>query len=172
MPNKYSYYIGIDPGLTGAICVLDAIGEIMVLKNHKTITNQFGNFIDFKDAQKIAGHIYWHYGLYELPSITAIEKQFILGNQKGNDIIWRNYERLMLAYLPNIEIRPQKWKKTLEIPKGLNKKESIQYQLQHICPKDYDWYKTTKTGKKSIQLDDGKIDAYCIAKHLYIQNKV
>lgn len=50
----------------------------------------------------------------------------------------------------------------------------INWQYEKICPKlnakqnPIDWYNLTKTGKQSITLNDGLIDAYCIT--LYAQN--
>lgn len=208
MDNKQKYFIGIDPGLTGAVCVLDDNGNIYdIISNYKK-----DGWIDHKSHEKHFMEVVKRMLEVIMPISIEIcfEKPFQKQFQKETEKIWRNYERLFLTYSTNIntniEIRPQEWKKGLgitsflkeirpllieqlttdfnktekpkkdlkkyiknKLPK-LQKKESVKYQFENICPKDYDWYKTTKTGKKSVQLDDGKIDAYCIAKYLYDQN--
>ena len=113
-------------------------------------------------------------------SIVFEEKPFLLPKQRGHEIVWRNYQTLFLAFnTPQLqEIRPQEWKKILNIPKGLTKKESLDYQFTKFCinakkvDSDFiNWYGTTKKGNPSRILDSGKIDAYCIAYAGYLLSK-
>ena len=158
--------IGIDPGKTGAYCLLSDRG-VEKLENFPIldgmidfwgvsgVTSVYNSLCLSNDSQKIQ---------------VVIERPFILSSQRGNDIIWRNYERLWLAFEPDLEVRPQEWKKRLGIPRGLSKKESIQYQYENFCKNKkmansevIDWHKILPSGRKSKNLDEGKIDAYCIA---------
>jgi hypothetical protein len=150
-----NHIIGIDPGQTGAVCMLNMQGEVEYLDNFD-IENGFIIFYPLK--------------LVTIP--VFIEKPFLLPKQRGHEIVWRNYQTLFLTFNnPKLkEIRPQEWKKILGIPKGLSKKESLEYQFITFCSKakkvdsDYiNWYGTTKKGNPSTILDSGKIDAYCIA---------
>lgn len=151
------HYIGIDPGITGATVILDSFGCYVTGWNHRVENNMI------------------KFDLLYLPPTrkTVIEKPFTPGNQKGTETTWRNYQTLYLLYNPDIEIRPLKWKKALGIPTKLTKKESIQFQMTKFCPvvdvnnKKIDWYAKTPKGNKSSRLNDGLIDAYCIAYYLY-----
>lgn len=159
-----NYIIGVDPGQTGAVCMLNMQGEIITLDNF--IVNE--GFVDFwkpcNNYNRIKNTLYG--------SILFLEKPFLLPRQRGHEMVWRNYQTLFLAFNnPDLtEIRPQEWKKALAIPKGLSKKESLEFQFMNFCSKakkansDFiNWYGTTKKGNPSSVLDSGKIDAYCIA---------
>lgn len=156
--------IGIDPGLTGGYCLLNKDGKVESLGNHSLSDGWIHYRLMFIEYFKLSEK----YNKSEL-ILTYIEKPFILSSQQGNEKIWRNYQTLILAFNYPTEIRAQDWKKGLKIPKGLSKKDAIQWQYENLCPKkNINWYKTTKTGKPSKTLNDGLIDAYCIA--LYAQN--
>lgn len=160
--------IGIDPGLTGGYCLLNKHGEIEYINN----SNVKDGWIDYQKTVNKYLKLCEKYN--ELKTIkTYIEKPFVLSSQRGNEKIWRNYQTLVLAFNYPVEIRAQEWKKELGIPRGLSKKESIEWQFKNICPvynekhNLINWNKTTKKGKVSSQLNDGLIDAYCIAKYAY-----
>lgn len=152
------YRVGIDPGLSGAYCVIDSNQSVVICDNLPIVNG----WIDYNACLETYNSILSDLNVYRVNLYIGIEKPFILSSQKGNEKIWRNYQTLYLAFKPDIEIRPQEWKKALRIPKGLNKKDSVKYQVENICP-DYDWSKTLKSGNKSKVIDDGKVDSYCIA---------
>lgn len=161
-----NFILGVDPGLTGGICLLDLGGNVHWLINHE-IKNGWINF--WKCFNSYMGLSRELNGQEFIP--VYIEKPYILSKQKGNEKIWRNYQTLMIAYEPQKEVRPQEWKKALNIPRGLSKQESLKYQLENLCPKvnivgkEIQWQNVTKTGKISRTINDGLVDAYCIAEY-------
>lgn len=164
-----NYILGIDPGLTGGICLLDLKGGVHLLANHEIQDGWINFYKPFNFFNELCIELN-----YKNRIPVFIEKPFILSRQKGNEKIWRNYQTLMIAYEPEKEIRAQEWKKGLKIPKGLSKQKSLEYQLKNLCPKtnilgaEIEWQNVTKTGKVSKTLNDGLIDAYCIAEYARI----
>lgn len=160
-------YIGIDPGLTGAVVVLDHFGGYITGWNHKLkgkfkTKNKIDNVIDFESIPIIDNNFR-----------VLIEKPHTRNGEGGAETSWRNYQTLWLGYKPKKEVSPKKWKKHFSIPTKLSKRDSIIYQYQKFCPvvdvnnEKINWYATTPRGNKSSKLNDGLIDAYCIALYLY-----
>lgn len=182
-----NYIIGIDPGQTGAICMLNVQGEVKYLDNF-IVEDGFINF--WKLCNAFNG---WVVELNNSKPIPVfIEKAYAPQKQKGVEKIWRNYQTLFLAFNnPELkEITPQEWKKILGIDKKIKeqlegqkvkpevkKAFSLKYQFETFCSKakksngaEINWYGTTKKGKPSTILNSGKIDVYSIALaglHLY-----
>lgn len=160
-------YIGIDPGITGAVVILDHFSNYITGWNHELKgrykkKNKTDNVIDFELIPII-----------DNGAKVVIEKPHTRMGEGGAETSWRNYQTLWLGYRPHFEVLPRKWKKYLDIPAKLSKVEASHYQLKRFCPvvdvnnEKIDWYAKTPKGNRSSRLNDGLIDAYCIALYLY-----
>lgn len=102
------YYVGIDPGLTGAICGIDTEGNILFLKDIPTFEL---NGIKHISVSHLSAYL-------DIRGATvAVERQMILPKQKAQDRIMMRYgEILAVCFLQgNVvhEVHPHTWKKDL-----------------------------------------------------------
>lgn len=157
------YYIGIDPGLSGGVVVLNSTGGIvdmlqMPTKEHykkRTIDgNKLGLFLPlpFKSNTKIGVESVHSMPKQSMPSMFSFGMGFgkILGV-------------LEAMYLPYTLITPQTWKKYFKVSK--DKHDSI-LVIENL------YTDTDKFFTKRGRLLDGLVDATLIARYMYeIQTK-
>jgi hypothetical protein len=175
-----NYIIGIDPGQTGAVCMLNMQGEVELLENF-LVEDGFINF--WKLCNTYNGCVIELNNSKPIP--VFIEKSYAPQNQGGVEKIWRNYQTLFLAFNnPELkEITSQEWKKVLgvsqkvkqhfgnqKVKDTVKKAFSLKYQFETFCKNakksngvEINWYGKTQKGNPSSVLNSGKIDAYCIA---------
>jgi len=169
--SKNTYTIGIDPGLTGAWVLLKN-GRFNFGTNHVVVDNQ----LDFQSASDC--YCDW-LEVTDCKAITIgqiyIEKPFTPAKQKGTEMTWRNYQTLYLAfsgYKEVIEISPKEWQKTLGFDKidkkikGVERKKMIKERALKFAKQQepkINWYRVGKKGQTLTTVNDGLVDAYCIA---------
>ena len=137
-------YVGIDPGLSGAIAVVDSDYQL----------------VDVIDMPNLAGLVSYdivrEYIAKWNPAHIAIETLTILNNQKGAVTMGRNYGRLDVAVdlWPVTRFRPQDWGRTVGRPAGTDKKWALA-RVRELWPDKRDLFARAK--------DDGRADAALIA---------
>ena len=140
-------YIGIDPGLSGAIC---------------TIENDVVSFFDI-------GYLTSLLGMLSLQEKTvAIEKQNIRPGQAGMGKMMKNYGRLlgiMEAYgVTPTEVLPRTWYKYFGIKAGMKTPERKKFTaglMEDMYPESKSQWYGPRGG-----LIDGRTDALAIASWL------
>lgn len=137
-------YVGIDPGLSGAIAVIDSDYQL----------------VDVIDLPNLAGLLSYdlvrEYIARWNPAHIAIEELVVLSKQKGVKTMIRNYGRLDVAVdlWPVTRLRPQDWGRTVGRPAGTDKKWALQ-RVRELWPDKRDLFKLEK--------HDGRADAALIA---------
>lgn len=137
-------FIGIDPGLSGAIAVIDS--------DH--------GLVDVIDMPNLAGLLSYdivrEYIARWRPAHIAIETLTILNGQKGAITMGRNYGRLDVAVdlWPVTRLTPQKWGSIVGRPAGTDKKWALN-RVRELWPDKRDLFKLEK--------HDGRADAALIA---------
>jgi len=153
--------LGIDPGLTGALCALDADGRILSLVDtptlqvgtkreydlaqmartvHSLCSGQFLNPIEFRVALELTG---------PMPR-QGVVSMWRMGFGVG---VW---EGLLAALsLPVERVRPQRWQGVMldGLPRG---KDAARYRAQSLWPDHAERF--------SLKKHDGRADAALIAE--------
>jgi hypothetical protein len=171
-----NYIIGIDPGITGAWVLLkdgkySLSGNFPKKENGLINHSYLSNFILNTLLEKEVLH---------QPKIY-IEKPFALSVNGGVETIWRNYQSVYLAFVFNekypVEIPPKEWQKILafdKIDKNIKSKERKQLIKQRALDfarrqePTINWYNIGKKGQTLTTVNDGLVDAYCIAYAGYL----
>jgi hypothetical protein len=169
-----TYTIGIDPGVTGAW---------VLLENGKYFKS--GKFPKREDG------LIDHYTLYDeiidrvikyiVTPPTYIEKPFALSVNGGVETIWRNYQSVYLAFshkgVDPTEILPKEWQKILAFDKidkkikGKERKQLIKQRALDFATRQepkINWYNIGKKDQTLTTVNDGLVDAYCIAYAGYL----
>jgi Holliday junction resolvasome RuvABC endonuclease subunit len=162
------YYIGIDPGLTGALVCLDGAGYIRRMTVMPTVKIGKGNKLDAKAISSWIKKCFTE----EMVRMVAIEEQRAMHKQgvtstfttgRGYGII----EGIVSALeLPYEIVRPIDWQKVMfrGSPKGKGKALSKSI-AQQLFPNE-----TFKKSDRCKNLHDGLTDAVLIAE--YIRRKI
>ena len=164
MANRTSVYIGIDPGLDGAVAVLDAEGRILACNNTPTLTIKVGrgNRRQYVVAQMVS--LLQYYGgapnaVVGLEFVRAMPDQgvtsmFSMGRGVG---LW---EGIITALgFPLIQITPQVWKRAMLGPgMGSDKNASI---LQALA-----LFPTQAPALLTRKKDHNRAEALLIAEYL------
>lgn len=152
--KKKPYVLGIDPGLSGAICIMDILNREIVkmidLPTFKTPTKQLkGGFFRHLNSSKIA-YIIDHFSKKTLFCVIedvksapnqGVSSTFRFGQSYGvlEGIVSANY-------IPVHKVRPNMWKPAL----GLNysKEKSLNKAIE-LHPEDKDLFKLKKYHDRS-----------------------
>jgi hypothetical protein len=131
-----SYFLGIDPGLEGAVAALDAQGRVTLLEDTPTIlvAKAKGKKHTYLDSQMAA--LLRPFTMLKCPVIIALENvhafpgqgvtsMFSLGTSLG---LWRGI--IAALGIPLEMVEPAKWKREMGIATGSDKAASIVRALQ------------------------------------------
>ena len=147
-------FIGIDPGLSGAICVLDLNDNI--------------RFVDFTDIDFFESGA-WLLEAVEQQKVTVYLESPSMrpGNARGSDFkAAMNYGQILSSlkcygFTP-IEIRPQDWQKPMKLK---TKSKERKKHKQEIASKVKDRYPEAEIYGPRGGIKDGRSDALGIANH-------
>lgn len=153
-------FLGIDPGLSGAIALIDGKGKLITLHDTPTITvkrgqknkNEYliGHMVTILKSMRSFGNV--HCAIENIHSMPGqgVTSMFSMGTGFG---MWLG----MLAALeiPHTRIEPVIWKRAMKIPGGSEKSASIVI-AQRLFPR------ASLQRKK----DHGRADAILLAEHL------
>jgi crossover junction endodeoxyribonuclease RuvC len=151
-------YIGIDPGLSGAIAVIDEHGKVVSLNDTPTLAVKKGKgtkhvYVESAMATLLEGGLR-HDSIVILENVHAFPGQgvtsmFSLGVGVG---IWRGI--IAALKLPVEFVEPAVWKRAMGIPTGSDKSVSIVHAAQLFPGADLKRKK-----------DHGRADALLIAEY-------
>jgi crossover junction endodeoxyribonuclease RuvC len=155
-----SYLVGIDPGLTGAVALVDDKGNLISVQDTPVLEVKRGSkdrtvycdslmatiltaFKDLGDIRMV--------GLEQLHAMKeGTSSNFSCGLGSG---LWRGI--IAALRLPMVLIPPRTWKKALGLPTGAQKGESLERALR-LYP----------TAPLSLKKHHGRADAILIAEHV------
>lgn len=172
---ELSRFIGIDPGKTGHVVVLDQFGNIV--NNYPTplIGSEYDKSVmaqiielqrDHPDIKKI------HFVLEDVHTTQMGGKasNFDFGRGKG---LWEM--ALMSLKVPHTMVQPKVWQKTMWQGSKIQykvggKKRTIDTKATSLVAAkmlqpSQDWRVVGKTGKFTTKIDDGFVDAYLMAEY-------
>lgn len=141
------YFIGIDPGVSGAWAVIDEDAQIVLVKNYLDSS--------FKDFQE---EVFLILSDYEI-SLVAIEKVHAMPGQGVTSMFTfgQNFggwlATLEVLGLRHVLVRPTKWQKDIlgDVPKGESKARAL------------DFAKSMFPEQKFLKSHHGKVDAVLLA---------
>lgn len=152
------YYVGIDPGSKGAICLLDPLKPsrtpwFLDLKDHT---------VDIFDILKMARPKMAHCAVEDVHSIFGMsaKSNFQFGAQIG-----RIHTMLALLEMPFELVQPKRWQKVTgipsrkELPEGIDLKTFVAQRAQELYP-------TAELRGPKGGLLDGRSDALMITHYL------
>lgn len=157
-------YIGIDPGLDGAVAAIDEHGSIISLQDTPTLIVKKGagtkrayaetamvTILEALDTQISKGNI-TVVGIENVHSMPGqgVTSMFSMGTGFG---LWLGI--LAALRLRHVRVEPTKWKKAMGIPSGSAKDESI-VRAVRLFP----------TAPLSRKKDHGRADALLLAEYL------
>lgn len=154
-------FIGIDPGSTGAMCLLDPLGNNIAFM--KT-SNPFKELVEWFNLCRQQGNLRLACieDVHSLPLVSA----------KSNFSFGRNLERLHcaleMADMPRELVQPKKWQKLIGLKQGLDKK-IIKKETAKIAIRLYP--EAEIYGPRGGLLD-GRSDALMIAHYCYLTHKL
>ena len=159
MKPQPQLYVGIDPGLGGAVAVIDQRGNVISVHDTPTLTVKRAKghkrvylepeMVNILEAVKTTGDV----------RIVGIERQQAMPAQGGTSMfsIGYGYGLWIMACtalrLPYQIVEASTWKREVGIPKGSSKGESIRAGLR--------LFPTAPLARKK---DDGRADAILIAE--------
>jgi crossover junction endodeoxyribonuclease RuvC len=161
-----SLFVGIDPGLTGAVALINSQGNILSIQPTPTLKVKKGkgtrnvyvesSMVTILDACRNAGTITMVgiENVHALPG-QSITSMFNMGVGVG---IW--WGIIASLRLPVTRITAQAWKKALGIPTGSEKSESAVRALQ-LFPRA----NLMKSDRARVE-SDGMADALLIAEYV------
>ena len=146
-------FLGIDPGLAGALCALSAGGQILTLVDPPTL--HVGNKREYELAQMART-----LRTFAPSACAALELTGPMPRQ-GVVSMWRMglgmgvWEGLLAALnIPLVRVRPQRWQSVMldGLPRG---KDAARYRAQSLWPDHAEQF--------SLKKHDGRADAALIA---------
>ncbi len=170
-------YIGIDPGLTGAVAVVTTIGEVAIfdtpitkIKQGKTLKSDYLPYemADILERYRDNGHVFIE-KVHAMPAMSigkdgkekrqGVTSLFRFGEGYG---LWLGI--IAALHIPMTKVAPQTWKKSLLF--GMPDKDSSRQRAQELWPKC--------VNELSRKKDIGRSDALLIATwgmRTFIENK-
>lgn len=151
------YYLGIDPGKSGAYVLLDEAGEVCLVSPYQNWKAIHDSLIDITPFNNIVA---------VLEQVSAMKGQGVTSmfNFGGNYEGWQ-------ALMEVLDIRytligPQRWQKAIvgSIPKGKSKEYTTNY-----VKRKYGMAIMLKTARSKVP-DTGIADAICMAEYARIQH--
>lgn len=153
-------YIGIDPGLSGAVVALDGGGRVISIQDVPTVHVRRGSknrraYVEAQMATLMRALAQQGSSVVALENVHAMPKQgvtsmFSMGVGVG---IWRGI--LATLFLPYELIEPAVWKRAMKIPAGGDKGSSVVRALQ-LFPR----------AAEQIGKNHNRADALLLAEHL------
>ena len=130
-PVRKQLFCGIDPGLSGAVAIIDADGNLVQLQDTPTLTVKKGSkghkrvYVESAMATILENIRVLNIRLVGIESVHAMPKQgvvsmFSMGMGFG---LWLGI--LAALRLPYEKIEPAKWKRDIGIASGSDKSASI-----------------------------------------------
>ena len=157
-------YIGIDPGLTGAVAAIGPLGQVRAVRDTPTITVRHGKRVRLEyDVNAMETAIAALIGFEHNPAYIAIEalnarpgqgvtSMFRLGYGLG---LW---EGIAAAFkIPVLRVQPQRWKGAMLDGMGKGKGESL-LQAQRLFP--------AAAAELRLKKHEGRAEALLIAEWL------
>jgi crossover junction endodeoxyribonuclease RuvC len=154
-----NYYIGIDPGISGAVAILDKKGDIVLIFDMPTVEIKVGSSMKKKIAP--AAIVDELLPFTKEPCIALIEK---VGARPGEGAVSMfGFGRslgviegvLAALQVPYSLVAPTVWTKAMRTNPG---KDGSREKAMELWPKDAAYFKRVK--------DNGRSDAALIAKYL------
>lgn len=145
--------IGIDPGLTGGLCVLNEEGRIAMMFDMPVKPHNGKKRINAKQLLQVLGHAKEELGA----SRCYIERAQGAGGQGASSIF--NYGMgygMVLACLDAkgidyTEVSPTKWKRLALLPTGADKSKSVAH-ARELFPFGAHWFTASKHGRAEASI--------------------
>lgn len=153
------YYLGIDPGKSGAIAILDANSEfIMVYDCPETETARLGILEEYfpniagAALEKAQAMSHWEKvpGGRKILKKQGVSSAFKFGENYG---IWKGI--LIASNIPFLTPHPKRWQKMLDSPLDMKPKERV---IEYVSRR---WPMVELKKKK----DHNRADAVCLAEY-------
>jgi crossover junction endodeoxyribonuclease RuvC len=159
-------FLGIDPGLSGAIALVDSRGEILQIQTTPTVVIKKGkgnrtiyvesSMVSILEACRTSGNLVMT-GLENVHAMPGqgVTSMFSMGQGFG---LWLGI--ISALRMPYTRIEPMTWKKIMGIPSKSDKRESVVRALQLFPHANL-----MKTERSRVECD-GKADALLIAEYI------
>lgn len=158
-------YLGIDPGLQGALAVLDRDGTLLDMVDMPTRPIKDGQEVDARALYELLRR-------YDIGGVAIEEvgtdphfgasRSFVFGGA-----YYTVLAVLDVLNLDVVRVRPLDWRKALlgRSTKGQGKEPAIQWITARYPDHEHVFYRNTPTGRRQKNLCEDRAEALCIAEY-------